>query len=176
MSDPCARRPARAGWLTIGCQLTYGCAPVDTSQNISGLRPVAAAQHVVASHAHDPAWLDAFAAAVDRYRAGNSLARTMRAWGGSQAEAARLFGVSRQAVGKWLRNGPPVERAIALADLAAATDLLLHYLKPDRIPAVVRRPVPALGGLSLTDLLTRGDTAALLDACRDMFAFERVST
>lgn len=146
-----------------------------TLQNTSALEPVAAAQRLVDSHAHDPAWLDAFVAAVDRHRAGHSFLRTMRAWGWSQAEAARLFGVSRQAVGKWLRYGPPVERATALSDLAAATDLLLHYLKRDRIPAVVRRPVPALDGLSLTDLLTRGDTARLLDACRDMFAFERAS-
>lgn len=142
-------------------------------QSISAMEPGAAAQQVVDSHAHDTAWLDAFVDAIDRRRAGYSLARTMRAWGWSQAEAARLFGVSRQAVGKWLRNGPPVERATALSDLAAATDLLMHYLKRDRIPAVVRRPVPALEGLSLTDLLTRGDTARLLDTCREMFAFER---
>ena len=144
-------------------------------RNISALEPSAAAQLVVDSHAHDTAWLDAFVDAVDRRRAGDSLARTMRAWGWSQADAARLFGVSRKAVSKWLRHGPPAERATALSDLAAATDLLLHYLKRDRIPAVVRRPVPALGGLSLTDLLTRGDTGQLLDACREMFAVERMS-
>lgn len=142
-------------------------------QNLSSVEPGAAARQVVDSHAHDAAWLDAFVGAIDRQRAGHSLARTMRAWGFSQAETARLFGVSRQAVGKWLRHGPPVERATALSNLAAATDLLLHYLKRDRIPAVVRRPVPALDGLSLTDLLTRGETAQLLEACREMFAFER---
>ena len=145
------------------------------SQNISELEPELVARQVVAAYAHDTARLDAFAASMDRHRAGHSFTRTMRAWGWSQAEAARLFGVSRQAVGKWLRHGPPVERAGALADLAAATDLLLHYLKRDRIPAVVRRPIPALGGDSLTDLLTRGDTAQALATCRDMFAFEHAS-
>lgn len=148
---------------------------MDTLQNLSALEPVAAAQRVVESHAHDAAWLDAFVHAVDRHRASYSLVRTMQAWGWSQADAARLFGVSRQAVGKWLRHGPPAERSTALADLAAATDLLMHYLKRDRIPAVVRRPVPALGGLSLMDLLARGDTARLQETCRDMFAFERMS-
>ena len=147
-----------------------------TTQSISFLEPGAAARRIVDSHAHDAAWLDAFVDAIDRHRASRTLVRTMRAWGWSQAEAARLFGVSRQAVGKWLRQGPPAERATALSDLAAATDLLLHYLKHDRIPAVVRRPVPALGGLSLSDLLVRGDTAQLLDACREMFAFEGVGS
>jgi hypothetical protein len=36
----------------------------------------------------------------------------------------------------------------------AATDVLERYLKRDRIPAVVRRPAPLLGGVSLVDLLT----------------------
>lgn len=145
-----------------------------TSTDISALGPQEAARQVVAAHAHETDWLDAFVAGVDRHRSARSLLRTMQVWGWSQAEAARLFGVSRQALAKWLRYGPPVHRAGALADLAAATDLLQHYLKRDRIPAVVRRPVPALGGVSLTDLLTRGDTPTLLAACRDMFAFERV--
>ena len=68
----------------------------------------------------------------------------------------------------------PPERAGAVADLAAATDLLVHHLKRDRIPAVVRRPIPALDGVSLVDLLARGDTRAALAACRDMFRFDRV--
>ena len=81
--------------------------------------------------------------------------------------------MSRQAIGKWLRRGVPAERARAVADLAAATDLLVHYLKRDRIPAVVRRPIPVLRGVSLMGLLAQRDTQALLAACRDMFRFER---
>lgn len=67
----------------------------------------------------------------------------------------------------------PVERAKAIADLAASTDLLVRYLKRDRIPAVVRRPVAALENRSLLDLLADGDTTTLLEACRDMFLFDR---
>ena len=118
------------------------------------------------------AWLDAFAESLDRRRARRSFARTMEVWGLSQAEAARLFGVSRQALAKWLQHGIPAERARAISDLAAATDLLVHYLKRDRIPAVVRRPINALEEASLMDLLARGDTRTLLATCRDMFRFE----
>ncbi len=81
--------------------------------------------------------------------------------------------MSRQAVGKWLRQGAPSDRAGAVADLSAATDLLVRHLERDRIPAVVRRPIPALGGESLVALWGRGETRTVLAACRDMFRFDR---
>ena len=140
---------------------------------IQGLDPEEAAAQIYAAHRHEAAWLDAFVQSLDRRRAGQSLARVIETWKLSQAEAARLFGVSRQAVGKWLEQGAPAGRARAVADLAAATELLTHYLKRDRIPAVVRRPIRGLDGDSLMDLLARGDTQAVLTACRDMFQFER---
>ena len=136
--------------------------------------PEEAAERTFTAHRHDGGWLDAFIAGLDRRRTVDAFTRTTETWGLSQAEAARLFGVSRQAVGKWRRRGVPPERAGAVADLAAATDLLVHHLKRDRIPAVVRRPIPALDGVSLVDLLARGDTRAVLAACRDMFRFDRV--
>ena len=137
------------------------------------LGPEEAAERIFRAHEDEGAWLDTFAQSLDRRRAGRSFARTLAVWALSQAEAARLFGVSRQAVGKWLRHGAPPERAGAISDLAAATDLLVRHLKSDRIPAVVRRPIPSHGGISLMDLLAQGDTPALLAVCRDMFRFER---
>ena len=136
--------------------------------------PEEAAARIFAAHRHEGAWLDAFTQSLDRRRAGESLERTLRVWGVSQAEAARLLGVSRQAVGKWRARGAPPARVNAFADLSAATELLVRYLKRDRIPAVVRRPIPAVGGVSLMDLLARGDTRSLLRACREMFRFENV--
>ena len=139
---------------------------------IRDLAPDEAAEQILAAHGHESAWLDAFAESLDRQRTSRSFARTIAVWGLNQAEAARLLGVSRQAIGKWLHQGIPPERARAISDLAAATDLLVRYLKRDRIPAVVRRPILALEGASLTDLLGRGDTQALLSACQAMFQFE----
>ena len=132
-----------------------------------------AAERTFREHRNDEGWLDVFIAGLDRRRAVDALTRTTETWGLSQAEAARLFGVSRQAIGKWRRRGVPAERAGAVADLAAATELLVHHLKRDRIPAVVRRPIPALRGVSLVELLGRGDTGAVLAACRDMFRFDQ---
>ncbi len=95
-------------------------------------------------------------------------------WGLSQAELGRLFGVTRQAVSRWLVEGAPSTQLEAFADLAAATDLLVHYLEADRIPAVVRRPAARLDGRSLIDLVEEGDTRAVLEACRSMFDFAGV--
>ena len=129
-----------------------------------------------AAHEKQRGWLDEFAEYLDRCRAGRSLARTLAVWGLSQSETARLFGVSRQAVSKWIDAGVPVERSEAVADLAAATDLLVHYLKRDRIAAVVRRPVARMSDRSLVDLLADGQTREILATCREMFAFERVQS
>lgn len=139
--------------------------------SLAELDPREAARRLVAEHSHERRWLDAFAEHLDRQRPGMSLARTLDVWGLSQAQAAELFGVTRQALGKWLRRGVPAERAAVVADLAAATDLLIHYLKRDRIQAVVRRRVDRLQGRSLLDMVAAGDTRAMLRACREMFAF-----
>ena len=92
------------------------------------LGPEEAAERIFRTYQDEGAWLDAFTESLDRRRAGRSIARTLAVWALSQAEVARLFGVSRQAVGKWLRHGVPPERAGAISDMAAATDLLVHHL------------------------------------------------
>ncbi len=150
--------------------------PAAQLDDITDLDPREAALLVVTAQEERRGWLDEFAEHLDRHRAGQSLARTLAVWGLSQSEAARLFGVSRQAVSKWIDRGVPVERSAAVADLAAATDLLVHYLKRDRIAAVVRRPVASRRGRSLVDLLAAGRTQTILATCRDMFAFERAQS
>lgn len=130
---------------------------------------VAAAQLAAVADDRPAGWLDEVAEALDARRGGDALDRVLDVWGLSQAEAGRLFGVSRQAVAKWVAAGLPAERTPAVADLAGATDLLVRYLQRDRIPAVVRRPAEALAGRSLLDLVADGDTAGVLEACRAMF-------
>ena len=143
--------------------------------DVTELDPREAASKVALAFQGQPGRLDEFAQHLDRYRAGQSLARTLAVWGLSQSEAAQLFGVSRQAVSKWTDRGVPSERSEAVADLAAAADLLVRYLKRNRIPAVVRRPIAALDNRSLVELLTGSNTRAILSACRDMFDFDLAS-
>ena len=104
-------------------------------------------------------------ATVRKFKApetGESVARTIQVWGLSRTEEERVV--------EWMRQS----RTEALSELQAATDLLVHYLKRDRIPVVVRRPIQALDGVSLADLLAHGDTHTMLAACHEMFRFENV--
>ena len=153
---------------------------------IQKLRPEEVAEQVFAAHRRDSVWLDRFTECLAGYReaavgetslaarqSASELAHTIEVWQLSQAKAAATFRVSRQAFSKWLHRGVPADQVVAVADLRAATDLLERYLKRDRIPAVVRRRIPALDGVSLLDLLGEGETDRLLSACRDMFDFER---
>ncbi len=129
------------------------------------------AAEIVRAYDRDPAWLDAFADELDRRRGGAALERLVRVWGLSYTEAGQLFGVTRQALQKWIRQGVPSERAGAVADAARITDLLIHHLERDRIPAVVRQPAVGMDGLTLIEQFrTQGSTAAL-ETTRAMFAF-----
>ncbi len=148
-------------------------APAESLQNIMALSPQEAARLLIDAQDEHPDWLDRFSEQLDRHRSGQALARVLSVWDLSQADAARLFDVSRQAIGKWMHQGVPAERAEAVSDLAAATDVLLHHLKRDRIAAVVRRTASALDDRSLLDLLAGGGSAAVLAACRAMFDFSQ---
>lgn len=66
--------------------------------------------------------------------------------------------------------------AAAASNLATATDLLVHYLKQDRIAGVVRRPVPEIDGATLLDVLFSGDSHQVLNVCQEMFRFDNVHT
>ncbi len=134
---------------------------------------VFASQLVQASRDH-PRWLEEFAAEIESQAVASQLRRFLATWGLSGSEAARLFGVSRQALSKWLADGPPAERLVVIGDLAAASDLLVRYLKADRIPTAVRRKAGRLGGRSLVDLVAAGESREVLETCRAMFDFRSV--
>lgn len=147
--------------------------PLAKSVDVFARDPKAAAEAVFESHKGESAWLDAFSEHLDQQRAREAFARTLDVWDLSQSEVARIFGVSRQAVAKWVGKGLPPERAAMAADLAGATDLLVRYLKRDRIPAVVRRPIAAHSDATLLELLARDGSTAVLEVCRQMFDFRR---
>lgn len=137
----------------------------------SRMDPKEAAAHLIRANGPQQGWLDTFAEQLDRQRNADALARILAAWDLNQSDAARIFGVSRQAISKWLDAGVPAERATAIADLGAATDLLLRHLQRDRVPGVVRRRASRLGDQSLLELLLQQEFRSVLEACRAMFAF-----
>ena len=152
-------------------RVTYGCDMTNTL-DLTNLTPDAAAA-LVASEV-DADWTRRFVDELDRKVRSEPLERIVALWGLSNAAAARMFGVSRQAFTKWLNTGPPAARVAAVEDVAAATDILDRYVKRERIPAVVRRQAPALGGESLLDLVESGNTRTVVERTRVMFDLRRV--
>lgn len=124
--------------------------------------------------AHDRAWIRSVVGYLDQSLQKGPLERLITLWGLSAAEAAELFGVSRQAFAKWLQSAPPPERSLAIAALADATDLMERHLKRERIQAVVRRPASLTKGKSLIDLAREGKYEEVLTATRAMFDLRRV--
>lgn len=126
------------------------------------------------SAAHDRTWLREVVTQLDVTLQRSALDRLIALWGISSAEAAGIFGVSRQAFAKWLQAGPPADRAPAIAALDDATELLARHLKRERIPAVVRRPAVLTGERSLLQMAAAGEHEQLLGAVRTMFDLRRV--
>ncbi len=124
--------------------------------------------------APDEAWLRELTNALDRRVRTSPLERFVTLWGLSGAEAARAFGVSRQAFAKWSDNGVPGDRETAVADLATATDVLARRVKRERIPAVVRRQAEVLQGLSLYEMACGGRHEEVRDAVQRMFDLRRL--
>lgn len=71
----------------------------------------------------------------------------------SRTELAGLFGISRQAVSKWLDEGVPPARQPKLLTVLDLAELLARQLQPGRLPAVVRRPAPAFGNRSMIEVI-----------------------
>lgn len=135
--------------------------------------PHAVASQLIAE-APDEAWLRTLIEALHRRFHARPLERLLLSWQLSAAEAASLFGVSRQAFSRWLKGGPPTSRLPAIADLDAATAILERYLERDRIPAVVRRPAPFTNHRSLLEIAQGGDHAAVRTYAEQMFDLRHV--
>lgn len=136
----------------------------------------AEAAAIVVHDARSDAWLEAFVELLDAHQTHPKLEAALLFWGLKGDEAASLFGISRQALAKWQNSGVPSDHMTAVNDFLAATDLLKHYLKRDRIPGVVRRRASNLGDRSLLDLAKARDMRGVLEACRAMFDFSRAAT
>lgn len=122
----------------------------------------------------DPDWLRELVDALDREVRTGPLRRLITLWGLSNAGAARLFGVSRQAFSKWLVGGPPAERADDVTEVDNITSLLDRHVKRERIPAVVRRPAARLGGRSLIEALEAGHYRLASEVMAESFDIRRV--
>jgi hypothetical protein len=122
----------------------------------------------------DDSWIRALVDALDREVRRAPLERLLSLWDLSNAAAARLFGVSRQAFSKWLVAGPPADRADDVAAVDDITTLLDRYVKRERIPAVVRRSAETFGERSMVEMLEAGEYEEAAKLVAEMFDLRRV--
>ncbi|HWB88430.1 MAG TPA: hypothetical protein VG872_04400 [Acidimicrobiia bacterium] len=122
----------------------------------------------------DPDWLRELVDALDREVRIEPLERLTTLWDLSNAAAARIFGVSRQAFAKWLASGPPADRVDDVVAVDNITNILDRYVRRERIPAVVRRPAANVGGRSILELLEAGDYDVAQDLVSSAFDLRRV--
>src|SRR6266702_7281710 len=104
--DGCAKRLSLAPQLVDKrLRLTYGCT---MSRDASSAHVVAAR---LIEQAPDERWLRTLVDDLDQRIRSRPLERLLAHWSLSAAQGAQLFGISRQAFMKWLKAGPPAERA-----------------------------------------------------------------
>jgi hypothetical protein len=97
------------------------------------------------------------------------LVSIMSGLGLSPSETGRLFGVRRQAVNAWLREGVPQTRLAEVARVAQATAALRSFFKAERLPAIARTAMPDLGQRTVLETIeARGaePVLRLVDALR----------
>jgi hypothetical protein len=122
----------------------------------------------------DVVWLRNLIDALDRQVRTEPLSRLTTLWDLSNAAAARIFGVSRQAFSKWLISGPPADRADDVTAVDDITSLLDRYVKRERIPAVVRRRSERFGDETIVERLEAGHYRSTADLVREMFDLRRI--
>lgn len=148
---------------------------VDIRLRDNGVMDISLAPEELARELIDSAdvdWLRDLVDALDREVRTGPLMRLISLWDLSNAGAARIFGVSRQAFAKWLTSGPPADRVDDVAAIDNITALLDRYVKRERIPAVVRRP--GYGDRSILERVEDGEYEQTAEMVRSTFDLRRV--
>jgi len=101
----------------------------------------------------------------------SDLERIRAVFGLSVTDLGGLFGVTRQAAGLWLADGPPAARKAKAATVAAIADVLARRLKPARLPGIARRPAADYGGKTMLELIAADRHEWLLDSVRRSFDY-----
>ncbi|MDP9302233.1 MAG: hypothetical protein M3P43_15270 [Actinomycetota bacterium] len=114
---------------------------------------------------------DGFARAVlgELSDAGSALRSLLSSWQLSIAEAARLFGVTRQAMQQWLEGGVPPARQPKVLAVVRIADLLGRNIRPERIPGIVRSPASGYDGAIMLQLIAQDRHQELLDSVARSF-------
>ncbi len=96
-----------------------------------------------------------------RRRGVRRLYSIQRAFQVNARELGELFGVTRQAVDQWMQRGVPTDRFADVDRVAELADELSRTFRRDRLPSIVRAPLPGLDNASILEtILARGTARA----------------
>ncbi|TAM62289.1 hypothetical protein EPN52_00815 [bacterium] len=117
-------------------------------------------------------------AAVDRaferaYRnkGARALASVAHTFGLSKTELGRLFRVTRQAIDDWFARGVPPARIADVERIASLAATLERRFKPERLPQIVRSPLPGLQGRTILAAIAERGAVSVLDMLDRAFAY-----
>jgi DNA-binding transcriptional regulator YiaG len=95
------------------------------------------------------------------------------ALGISPAELARLLHVSREAIRRWeLGESISSERWADIDELHSYVEKLLTYIRPERLPAVIRRRIPALSNQAPLELIASRRVGELIALYESLTSYE----
>jgi DNA-binding transcriptional regulator YiaG len=88
-------------------------------------------------------------------------------------DLGRMLAVSGETVRRWERGlaAIPARRQAPLTAAGAALDRLLAIVRPERLPATVRRPAEAFGGETALDWILRGRIQDVADEYERMVLY-----
>ena len=140
---------------------------------LPGVEPLALPFGASFPHFDDPDTLLRFTRLVAEAQLAerSDLERVRAVFGLSITDLGGLFGVTRQAAGLWLADGPPAARRAKAATVAAIADVLARRLKPARVPGIARRPAAEYGGKTMLELVAADRHEWLLDSVRRSFDY-----
>lgn len=104
-------------------------------------------------------------------RGTKALARTAQVFGLNKSETARIFGVSRQALGEWYGKGVPMGRIGDVTRAEALANALHDRFVSERLPQIVRSPLPGLHGETILGALAAHGTVEIFELLDRAFSY-----
>lgn len=89
----------------------------------------------------------------------------------TKVETGHLFGITRQAVDRWYKNGVPMNRISEVESVADIARALQARFIPERIPQLVRKPLPGLNERSVLETIRDGRYPTVLNMLDRAFSY-----
>ncbi len=96
-----------------------------------------------------------------------------RRFGLSEDEVAKLFTVSRPAIGKWRQRGVPVERGADVDRVRELAEYFGRRFVAARIPQIVRTPGDGLGGKTVLAVIAEEGVDRVYAYLERIFSYAR---